>query len=92
MCDAVRPMLTDAIRIVLLLAPGTLDNYARRSDCFRDAATTVRGVCASGEMGEDERVRGNVHTPSFGGGGLICDLVRESFHLNDAVRTGHGAA
>ena len=37
---------------------GSLDAFARRSDCFRDAVATIRGICRSGDPGENERVRG----------------------------------
>jgi hypothetical protein len=50
---------------------GTLDVHAYRSDCFRDAAASIRDVCATGDPNEDERVQ-RVSSLIFVIKGAVC--------------------
>ena len=45
---------------------GSLDSYAKKSDCFRRAASMLQTRCGDLETDENARVRGASDTPAYG--------------------------
>ncbi|KAH7924701.1 hypothetical protein BV22DRAFT_1120007 [Leucogyrophana mollusca] len=54
-------------------APDALDTYARKSDCFQNAASLLRTRCGESHMGEDERVQAAIAM-------TLCELATARRH------------